>query len=469
MSPHQSIEERLRAARPVAGTPPELATVLARIEASTKEPTRTRPRRRGVALALTLAAAVLLGAGGGALLLTSGRPVKPAFLLPANPRTGLGQPLASSLALLSTRVADPVGGPPWGMRVIRTTRGLTCLQAGRVFDGRLGGLGIGYAFKHDGRFHPFMAADAIDADSCVSADSRGLAFLPSGAKVVTADGLPLAGENLYPYQRVHCDLPGQEDWGVRCPQAELREVAMGLLGPDAESIQVTTPGHTVELTPYGEDGAYLIVLPVPPHANTGEHGFLGRPAVGTPTLRVTYRDGSTCQIPAANRAEQCTPKGLFFKTPRIAASHAHTALRVGYRLQVAPRIGPLFTSGPQPHLVITHPSEPVPTVVVSFRAPVSAPDASSGYAVRLRSSPSGGCRAAKEIVSQPTDSSISAGETLHIVIPVRVGCHTSYRGLVFFIASAGRYGEGPLYERVMSASRSRAPGLTVGRFRISIP
>jgi hypothetical protein len=469
MSPHQSIEERLRAARPAGGTPPEFTTVLARIEASTKEPTRRRGRRRGVALALTLAAAVLLGAGGGALLLNSGRPVKPAFLLPANPRTGLGQPLASTLALLPTRVADPAGGPPWGMRVIRTTRDLSCLQGGRVFDGRLGGLGIGYAFKHDGRFHPFMPADAIDADSCVSANSRGLAFLPGGAKVVTADGLPLAGENLYPYQRVHCDLHGQEDWGVRCPQAELREVAMGLLGPDAESIHVTTPGHTFELTPYGEDGAYLIVLPAPARANTGEHGFLGRPAVGTPVLRVTYRDGSTCQIPAANRAEQCTPKGLLFKTPRIAVSHIHAALRVSYRLQTAPRVGPLFTSGSQSPPGITHSSKPVPTVVVSFRAPVSAPDASSGYAVLLRSIPKGGCRAAKEIVSQPTDSSISAGETLHIVIPVQAGCHITYRGRVFFIASSGRYGEGPLYEQVMSASRSRVSGLTIGRFQVSIP
>src|SRR5271165_235399 len=178
----------------------------------------------------------------------AGTPLCPRMLclgcwgLPANPQTGLGQPVPASLALLPARVADPQGGPPWGMRVIRTTRGLVCLQGGRVVKGQLGGLGVGHAFHADGRFHPFLTADAVGIDGCVAGDANGLAFMPGAPVIVTADGLPLAGENLWPYERVHCDLPGQQDWGVRCQQHELRQVAMGLLGPDATSVRVSAPG-----------------------------------------------------------------------------------------------------------------------------------------------------------------------------------------------------------------------------------
>ena len=112
------------------------------------------------------AAVVLAGAGGGALLLEQGKPLPAAYVLPANPETGLGRPEAASLTPLPMRVADPEGGPPWAMRVIHTTRGLVCLQGGRLVNGQLGGLGSGYAFHADGRFHPFLAEDAIGSDAC---------------------------------------------------------------------------------------------------------------------------------------------------------------------------------------------------------------------------------------------------------------------------------------------------------------
>jgi hypothetical protein len=56
--------------------------------------------------------------------------------------------------LLPIRVADPQGGPPWGLRLVRTTRGDTCVQLGRVQDGQLGSLGIADAWDNDHRFHP---------------------------------------------------------------------------------------------------------------------------------------------------------------------------------------------------------------------------------------------------------------------------------------------------------------------------
>src|SRR6202043_2299227 len=116
-----------------------------RIEQAARDPQpRRRSRRVGLALPVTIGVLALAAASAAAaLLFSSGETVAPAFVLPATPSAGLGEPVPHSLALLPMRVPDPEGGPPWGMRVIRTTRGLLCLQAGRVVDGQLGALGTG--------------------------------------------------------------------------------------------------------------------------------------------------------------------------------------------------------------------------------------------------------------------------------------------------------------------------------------
>ncbi|MGH2833720.1 MAG: hypothetical protein ACRDK2_13180, partial [Solirubrobacteraceae bacterium] len=75
-----------------------------------------------------------------------------------------GAPIASSVRLLSLRVSDPNGGPPWGLRTIKTTRGLMCVQVGHVVGGRIGILGNDGAFHDDGRFHP-LSIDYLDAGS----------------------------------------------------------------------------------------------------------------------------------------------------------------------------------------------------------------------------------------------------------------------------------------------------------------
>ncbi|HLM84955.1 MAG TPA: hypothetical protein VK272_02065 [Solirubrobacteraceae bacterium] len=492
---------------------------------STGRPARTWRSRRSVALALVLAAVALVGAGGGELLLAPGKTVQPAFVLPANPAVGLGQPRAASLALLPLRPADPAGGPPWGMRVIQTTRGLVCIQAGRVVDGRLGALGIGYAFKGDGRFHPFAPADAISVDACATVDRNDRAFQPGAPTVVTADGLPLAGENLYPYQRVHCDLPDQEDWGVRCPQADLREVAVGLLGPDAASIRVNAPAAKLVVTPYGPDGAYLIVLPAPPHANTGHYGFLGRKAPGTPTLTVTYRNGSTCELPTNEPRQQCSPEGIERSSgPPPSAAQVKSAVHVRYQARMVGATPPLSATGPEEQAIpgvpksapgkrahspgrgrgrtlhpgkrkpsagvvvrvpvrpLRHDGQPVPGLLVTFTARVGAPNISSGYDVVLEVHAAHGCAAPSMIVAQPTQSTIAAGQHVRFKIPLESNCRASYLGRVFYASSSGRYsegmqsdraGEGPLYE-VINAGLLRGRGVstfgvTVARFHISVP
>lgn len=449
---------------------------------------RRRPRRR-VVLSLAIAAVALMGAGGGALLFGTGKTLPPAYELSPASTVGLGRPLAPSLALLRLRVADPTGGPPWGMRVIRTTRGLACIQAGRVVAGRLGGIGIGYAFKGDGRFHPFAPADAVSEDACATVAANGLAFQPGAPAIVTADGLPLAGENLWPYERVHCDLPGQEDWGVRCPQADLREIAVGMLGPDAASIRVRAPGREFTVKPYGPDGAYLIVLPAPPHSNSSSgldayrhHHFIR--AQGLATLAVTYKDGSSCQIPAENQRQTCTPKGLLISNPMPSPEKLTATLHVSYRplmpysppLSVTARGSGTFPSSP-------HPSEKSgPGLVVSFTAPVAAPNISSGYDVELQPQAVAGCTTPALILSQPTQQTIAAGQRVQIGVSLRSGCRTAYQGRVFFVGSSGSYseartsqrtGEGPLYEVIAGlftgAPHASAPGITVGRFTLLVP
>ncbi|MGD0454434.1 MAG: hypothetical protein ABSB69_12615 [Solirubrobacteraceae bacterium] len=448
--------------------------------------------RRRVVLSLALAALALMGAGGGALLLAPGKPVAPAFELPAMPTVGLGRPLAPSLALLPLRVADPAGGPPWGMRVIRTTRGLACIQAGRVLDGRLGGIGIGYAFKGDGRFHPFSPADAISEDSCATVDRDGHAFQPGAPAIVTADGLPLAGENIYPYQRVHCDLPGQEDWGVRCPQAELREIAVGLLGPDAASIRVSAPGRELTVKPVGHDGAYLIVLPAPANINSGPgagpYGALhrhGARAGAMATLTVTYRDGSQCEIPAYSQKQTCSPRGLAVSTgaPPTGAK-LRTPLRVRYRPLLA-HSPSLLASGPggrSSRGPMSASNRPGPGLVITFRAPTAAPSISSGYDVELQPRQVSGCDMPATIVAQPTQQTLAAGQQVQIDVSLEGSCRTTYDGRVFFVSSSGSYseagtsdhaGEGPLYEVIASyfccGRRSGTVGATVGTFRVSVP
>jgi hypothetical protein len=502
MSTIKDIEQRLRSARPeVEASPPPFAAVLAQIEqaAGAAEPKPRRWwRRTRTVIPVALAAVVLAGAGGGALLLAPGKPLAPAFVLPANPNTSLGQPVPASLVLLPMRVADPAGGPPWGMRVIRTTRGLVCLQAGRVVDGQLGGLGIGYAFDADRRFHPFLPADAIGVDGCVTGDANGLAFMPEAPVIVTADGLPLAGENLWPDERVHCDLPGQQDWGVRCPQTQLRQVALGLLGPDARSIRVSAAGRQFTLKPYGPEGAYLVVLRAQPNANTSMQsgsfdgdGYASRAPHGA-VLTVTYNDGSQCQIPGRQR---CPREGFDFAGSALPSSGEVSApVDVRYLPLVSHPTAPLIANARSTNPLSSRrflgrtrtgpkglgEEGPGPALAISFRARVSAQNESSGYVVQLMPQEVAGCATPALIVSQPTEQTISAGQHVEMTVPLEDSCTTSYSGRVFFAKASSQsepgvsHGEdeGPLYEVIGSQFGARPHSLrfpTVGSFRISVP
>ena len=212
---------------------------------------RRPPRRvgqRGPGPFALIAFVLLLGAGTtialaatgviltGAPVPTSTRPVATA---------GAGIPAPGGAQLLPLRAVDPAGGLPWGMRIIRTTRGAICWQIGRIDDGRLGQLGIAGAFHNDGRFHP----------------------LPANA-------LPGTLKNPSAYSFEGCETPGDTFAGdsvgleanaARNPRAgsgiaaARREISFGLLGTHALSITYRSGSarRTERVLP--GLGAYLIV------------------------------------------------------------------------------------------------------------------------------------------------------------------------------------------------------------------
>ncbi|HEY1457057.1 MAG TPA: hypothetical protein VGF15_00940, partial [Solirubrobacteraceae bacterium] len=263
MSFEREIAERLRGARVrVDVPPPPFAGVRARIEEARAGEDRSRrvPWHGRVPLLVVLGALAIAGSAWGADALLFGSRVTPVGG-PVRSNEGIGSPLDRTTAVLGLRVPDPAGGLPWGMRIIRTTRQQACLQVGRVLDHSIGAIGVGYAFHADGRFHPFSAEVALTyKNSCVQVDEHGNVFTVQGPLTASSDGLSLA-ENTF--TRVHCDLPGQHNWGFRCPLADLRLIAFGVLGPDAKTLTVAFDGRSFNVTPYGPQGAYLLVLPAP--------------------------------------------------------------------------------------------------------------------------------------------------------------------------------------------------------------
>jgi hypothetical protein len=216
----------------------------------------------------------------------------------AIPSAAEGAVVPGSVHLLPLRVSDPDGGPPWGLRVLKTTRGLTCAQFGRVVDGRLGVLGQDGAFADDGAFHP-LASDFLDGVGCGTDDARGDAFVNEQFHGTPASAL--VGDQ----QHTAGGCYRARSRRTSCPPADLRDVYFGLLGPDAVSITHSAGG--VKIPTAGPDGAYLIVLA---HAKThcaryalscaiGESFSTGGPELVPYEVisAITYRGGKRCDVP----------------------------------------------------------------------------------------------------------------------------------------------------------------------------
>jgi hypothetical protein len=199
--------------------------------------------------------------GGGEARLSSER--SPAARPPADQGPG-GEPadavsqdpggaadalVAASDRLLPLRIPDPQGGLPWGMRLVRTTSGLLCLQVGRVAGAQLVQLGIDGAFANDGHRHP-VSADAlprlgvpetVDNTECIASDQTFAAEVDGLDRNALSD--PSGG------------APARDD---------RRLISFGLLGPHALAISYPSAHGTVTRPVLRGLGAYLVVSDLRP-------------------------------------------------------------------------------------------------------------------------------------------------------------------------------------------------------------
>ncbi|HEX3874879.1 MAG TPA: hypothetical protein VHW26_12080 [Solirubrobacteraceae bacterium] len=402
-----------------------------------------RPRGRlSVALAaaisiLVMAAAALAASG----LLGSGAPLAVPLGIPLDPDSGLGVAKPATVRLLSLAVPDPAGGPPWGLRYVATTRGLGCLQAGRLVDGALGVIGDDNAFGNDGRFHA-LPADFIAGGPfpCGSLDAHGNAFAGTVMYSAPASGLLTPTRAAPGCSRPQNRPPGapapniQIRQPVICPPADERTLYFGMAGPDAKSVTYVVAGHTRTVATSGRQGAYLIVLATP---GPGPNGYSPLPgAGGGPIRRIAYRNGYVCVLgPKRLRSETCPHVGQVpVKRPRLTSAGIAAPLAV------------TVTGGPYHR-----------KLVVSFTARVAVTDASSAYIVSVRfpgSQPRCGA-----VLSGPLIADNAKGQREHFAQPIG-GCHGTFRGAVHY-----RHGDDTDGIPFDIAGRT----LTVGTFKLNVP
>jgi hypothetical protein len=386
MAAPDELTARLEALDPLLGrgtTPPPFTTVRDLVAAS-----RRQSPRRSPALALVL---VLVAASGTAVALAASGVIgigRPASFPPSatiSPRSGDGMPQGGpgGLGLLALRVADPAGGPPWGLRYFTTSRGYGCLEAGRVVDGHLGLLGQDGIAHDDGRLHPF-ASGSFQPDLCAPRDGAGHTFLSVSGSSFYAAGVPFDG---YPCSFGHHGT---------CPAGDRRQLLFGLTGPNGVSVSYRIDGKTVTQRTSGADGAYLIVLP----ATGRDDRSLSTGALpSSPIASVQYAGGRSCSVAQAMRDRGCHLVG--YQAPLAPALPKH-GLRTTLAVTTSAQLGHRYRYR---------------RVRVSFKAPVAIESAAAQYQLQLR--PSGACGKAE--YGSETDYDVGRGQrvTLETQLPQR--------------------------------------------------
>ncbi len=413
--------------------------------------------RRAPLISLALGIALVGGAFGGGLI-QLGAPAKLPFSLLRNSHEGYGALVPGTVRMLPIAAPDPAGGPDWGMRVLSTTRGQGCIQIGRLLDGKLGALGQDYAFGDDGRFHELPVSAAFDIDGCALLDGKGRLFTN-----VTADERPESawigtGERLGgcvpatagPYEKGLRLTRRERELGLRpapiCPQADLRNIYYGLLGPDAQSITYVLEGERHTLPTVGVNGAYLFVTRASAHQllNFANAGTADIVPVDGPIKEIHYRDGSTCHLTSKSWIG-----GSYACTPPLSEPVGYVTVgKEPTPAEVATPIHARLTRGALGRYVIA----------ISFTARLAVTDARRTYEMRWREP--GMAPGAYGI--EGTNSNIAAGQTITKTIGefgpriVRAGI---VHGTVTLLQALGAGGvEGP-----------GSTSVQVGTFAVRVP
>lgn len=409
---------------------------------SADQPAEAAHRRRvgrlplvaAIALAVLVLTAVALAAG----LISIGKPYRPPSYLHYNhaPGQGLGVPIPASVQVLSLSTPDPHGGPPWGMRVLKTTRALGCLQVGRLVDGQIGVLGIDGVANDDGRFHA-LPTDILSLFSCEPVDVNGLTSINVSEPTAYAYGTGIEQS---------CAGVGTLSPGTpRCPTRDLRAIYYGLLGPQALSVTYTASGVSHTIHPVGPQGAYLIVLPTPNlHVAFGTGATPTLP--GTPPFeRITFKNGVVCNVAANLR------RGVLRPCPAV-----------GFTPVGAPRLTRADVAGPVTARVARQPG--YWSVSVTFTARVHVPNANSGY--ELEVAPPRTCNS-PGIYGTNTSANIAKGQTVHLQEALG-SCTGRYSGVVYFESVIPSPTAGPVLPPSFSGTKTPPATIVVGRFSVQI-
>lgn len=382
----RQLREATRATR-AGAAPAGDADAEAGAGAASPAPPLRRRRRWHRSGPLAVAAALVLSGGAVAAvtsLLPIGEPVdEPGFPVDARPDAGAGV-RAGDARILPLRVADPAGGPPWGLRVFASTRGMSCVQAGRVYRGRFGVVRASRTEPSRVAFRELRALPG--ANSLCSGASRGGFPVVRGLRRVEIEG-------------------GATDprrcGGAECPITGVRLLRFGLLGPAARSAAFVdgdgTRGPAMALDP-ASGGAYLFVVPRDPAAY--RRAEEAQRAAGEAWQRA-YREGRRRGLSAreaGRRASRRTPRTRFVvpaaeRRPRdgvVARFAGGRTLRVAGRGRYAGALpGVARGRGRLPDArarlgVVWRGSGATRGMTVRFAAPVRVDRADRGYRMRVR-------------------------------------------------------------------------------------
>jgi hypothetical protein len=223
------------------------------------------------------------------------------------------QPASSGppLGRVLVQTADPSGGLPWGLEVVHGSGQRVCLRVGRVKNDRLGT--ITSAGQRTG-FEPLADHPVPTGQSwCTFPDADGNMFVSVVVPIISANG-PNGGN----------------------ATTAQRTLEFGLYGPDLMSVTSIDAHQHLETQQTGSGGSFLVVLPrTSSVCRTGAKSCItlnGGASTGIgpgPITKLTYRDGTTCQL-TNGAGRPCPAQG------RVLAPTTHRAPIVPERKIAAP-------------------------------------------------------------------------------------------------------------------------------------